>query len=169
MTTASLSSMFTRDFGELKEGTSFVSVRRTITETDVVSFAALTGDWHPLHTDAVWASESRFGERIAHGLLVQSTAVGLIPLDPERVVALRRANTVFKEPVRFGDTIQVEGKIAKVKPLDEEHSMVTCAWKVVNQDGKTVLKAQFDLIWLQANKEQETASVKIPGRDGATA
>ena len=46
-----------------------VSRGRTITEADVVQFAALTGDLHPQHTDAAWAAESRFGERVAHGML----------------------------------------------------------------------------------------------------
>ena len=64
---------------------------RTITESDLVSFAALTGDWHPQHADAAWAAASRFGERVAHGMLVLSYAVGLLPFDPERVVALRAA------------------------------------------------------------------------------
>ena len=56
---------------------------RTITEADLVSFSALTGDWHPQHADAAWAAESPFGERIAHGMLVLSYAVGLLPIDPD--------------------------------------------------------------------------------------
>ena len=55
---------------------------------------ALTGDWHPQHTDAEWAARAPFGERIAHGMLVVSCAVGLVPFDPERVVALRRVRDV---------------------------------------------------------------------------
>ena len=74
---------------------------RTITETDLVSFSALTGDWHPQHADAGWAAASPFGERIAHGMLVLSYGVGLLPIDPERVVALQGLrNAVFKRPVR---------------------------------------------------------------------
>ena len=80
----------------------------TITEADLVSFAALTGDWHPQHADAEWAAAGRFGERVAHGMLVLSYAVGLVPFDPERVVALRGLDSVtFKRPVRIGDTIRV--------------------------------------------------------------
>ena len=61
--------------------------------------------------DADWAAGSRFGEQIAHGLLVLSFAVGLLPLDPERVVALRRVgDAVFKQPVKIGDTVHVEGE-----------------------------------------------------------
>ncbi len=80
----------------------------------MVGFAALTGDWHPQHTDAVWAKESAFGERIAHGLFVISLAGGLVPFDPERVVALRRVgDVVFKRPVKLGDTLRVERQGAR--------------------------------------------------------
>ena len=81
---------------------------RTITETDLVSFSSLTGDWHPQHADAEWAANGRFGERVAHGMLVLSYALGLMPFDPERVVALRGLDSVtFKRPVRIGDTIRL--------------------------------------------------------------
>src|SRR2546423_12745667 len=58
------------DFDSLREGDRFVTRGRTVTESDLVGFATLTGDAHPQHTDAVWAASSPFGERIAHGLLV---------------------------------------------------------------------------------------------------
>ena len=54
----------------------------------------------------------RFGERVAHGMLVLSYAVGLMPFDPERVVALRGLESVtFKRPVRIGDTIRVRSRV----------------------------------------------------------
>ena len=63
----------------------------------MATFAGLTGDMHPQHTDAEWSAQSRFGERIAHGLLVLSCGAGLMPFDPERIVALRRVgDAVFK-------------------------------------------------------------------------
>jgi 3-hydroxybutyryl-CoA dehydratase len=87
------------DFDGLKPGQRFTTRARTITESDVVAFATLTGDLHPQHVDADWAAASRFGERVAHGMLVLSYAVGLVPLDPDRVVALRRVReAVFKRP-----------------------------------------------------------------------
>ena len=72
------------------------------------AFAELTGDTHPQHTDAEWARDSLFGEQIAHGLLVLSAAAGLVPFDPDRVVALRKvSDAVFKAPVKIGDTVHV--------------------------------------------------------------
>src|SRR3954467_6595109 len=88
-------------FDDLVEGTAFATRGRTVTEADVVAFAAQTADWPPQHTDAAWAADSAFGERIAHGMLVLSYAVGLVPFDPDRVIALRRiGDVVFKRPVR---------------------------------------------------------------------
>jgi acyl dehydratase len=100
-------------FEALETGQQFTTRGRTVTEADVVGFAALTGDWHPQHADAAWAEQSPFGERIAHGMLVVSLAAGLVPFDPGRVMALRRvSDATFKRPVRFGDTLHVEGRIA---------------------------------------------------------
>ena len=102
---------FEKDFDALTVGESYVTRGRTIGEADITAFATLTGDTHPQHTDAEWAAGSRFGERIAHGLLVLSYASGLMPFDPERIVALRRVgDAVFKQPVRIGDTLHVEGE-----------------------------------------------------------
>jgi 3-hydroxybutyryl-CoA dehydratase len=128
-----------------------ISQGRTITEADVAQFAALTGDMHPQHTDAVWAAGSRFGERVAHGMLVLSYAVGLVEFDPERVVALRRvSNAVFKRPVALGDTIHVESAVEAVEPLDGDHALVACGWRVVNQDGRLVVRATVELVWRNA-------------------
>jgi 3-hydroxybutyryl-CoA dehydratase len=124
---------------------------RTITESDVAQFAALTGDTHPQHTDAVWAAGSRFGERVAHGMLVLSYAVGLVDFDPDRVVALRRvSNAVFKRPVKLGDTIHVESAVEVVERLDAEHALVSCGWRVLNQDGRLVVRATIELVWREA-------------------
>ena len=108
---------FDLPFEALEEGVRFSTRGRTITESDVVAFAAQTGDWHPQHSDAEWAASSQFGERIAHGMLVLSYAVGLVPFDPDRVLALRRvADAVFKRPVRLGDTISVRGSVESCAP-----------------------------------------------------
>jgi acyl dehydratase len=139
---------FAKDFDALSEGERFVTRGRTIGEADIMGFATLTGDTHPQHTDAEWAASSRFGERIAHGLLVLSYAAGLMPFDPERIVALRRVgDAVFKQPVRIGDTIHVEGEIAAKSEIDPGHGLVSTRWRVMNQRGKLVARASVDLVW----------------------
>ena len=135
-------------FEALEPGQEFTTRGRTLTEADVVSFAALTGDWHPQHADAEWAAAGPFGERIAHGLLVVALASGLVPFDPGRVVALRRVcDATFKRPVRFGDTLRVEGRIAELAPASEEAGLVTFAWNVVNQEGRAVCRARVEVLW----------------------
>jgi 3-hydroxybutyryl-CoA dehydratase len=125
----------------------FTSRARTITEADVVAFASLTGDFHPQHSDAVWAADSAFGERIAHGMLIVSYAVGLVAFDPERVVALRRLrDVVFKRPVRLGDTIHVEGSEAERRPVDDETALVTWNWRIVNQEGELVCRVAVEAV-----------------------
>ena len=125
----------------------FTSRARTVTEADVVAFASITGDFHPQHSDAVWAAESPFGERIAHGMLVLSFAVGLVAFDPEQVLALRRLReVVFKRPVKLGDTIHVEGSEAERRDVDDETALVTWNWRIVNQDGELVCRAAIEAL-----------------------
>jgi 3-hydroxybutyryl-CoA dehydratase len=153
-------------FEALEPGQQFTSRGRTVTEADVVAFASLTGDWHPQHSDAQWASSSPFGERIAHGMLVVSLAAGLVPFDPGRVVALRRVcDATFKRPVRFGDTLRVEGRIAELGEGSDEAGLVTFAWNVVNQDGRSVCRARVEVLWkrdLLSEVEQERNGEFVP-------
>ncbi len=140
--------ILTSDFDALTEGDRFTTRGRTVTETDVVTFGTLTGDLHPQHVDADWSANSRFGERIAHGMLVLSYAAGLVPFDPERVVALRGVrDAVFKAPVKLGDTIHVEGEISSKKELDPGHGLVEVRWRVLNQRGKLVMRAAVEVVW----------------------
>ncbi|HEV2784978.1 MAG TPA: MaoC/PaaZ C-terminal domain-containing protein [Solirubrobacteraceae bacterium] len=159
---------FSEPFEALCPGARFVSRARTITESDVVAFASLTGDWHPQHADAEWAATSAFGERIAHGLLVVSCAAGLVRFDPERVVALRGlGDTVFKRPVRLGATIHVEGEVSGLRPAGDDAGLVTLAWRVRNQHGQLVCRARVDVVWRRdrpapAAVEPEHGFVAIP-------
>lgn len=117
---------------------------RTITEADIVAFSGLTGDHHPQHTDAVWAEAGPFGGILAHGMLVLSYAVGLVPLDPDRIVALRRfEDVVFKRPVRIGDTIHVDVEL--VQP-DEGRGLEAYEWRILNQRDELVIRAKVEAV-----------------------
>jgi 3-hydroxybutyryl-CoA dehydratase len=141
-------STFAKDFDRLSVGERFVTRGRTIGESDITGFATLSGDTHPQHTDAEWAAGSRFGERIAHGLLVLSYASGLMAFDPERIVALRRvSDAVFKQPVTIGDPIHVEGEVVDKHEIDAGYGLVSTHWRVMNQRGKLVARATVDLVW----------------------
>jgi 3-hydroxybutyryl-CoA dehydratase len=140
--------LFERSFRELAVGDRFATAARDIAERDILKFAALTGDGHPQHTDPGWAAGSRFGEQIAHGLLVLSFAVGLLPLDPDRIVALRRVgDAVFKQPVKIGDTMHVEGEIVGTRELDDEQGLVEARLRIVNQAGRLAVRANVELVW----------------------
>lgn len=143
-----MSSVFEKAWDELKVGDELTTGGRTVTETDVVAFGALTGDLHPQHLDREWAAESRFGERIAQGLLVLAYAFGLMPLGPERVLALRRLRDVtFSRPIRIGDTIRVRFRVGELKPVDDETGLVASAWEVVNQSDELAVRAGVELLW----------------------
>jgi 3-hydroxybutyryl-CoA dehydratase len=146
-----MESTLSRDFDALAVGERFVSRGRTITEADLVGFSTLTGDFHPLHTDAEWAQASEFGGRIAHGMLLLSYCVGLVPLDPDHVLALRGfENVAFKRPVRIGDTVHVEGKLDSKKELDAVSGLVVFAWRIVNQRGEAVALVRVRVLWRRA-------------------
>lgn len=130
------------------EAETYVSPGRTITEADVVSFASLTGDWHPQHADAAWAASSPFGERVAHGALVLSYALGLLDFDPAEVAMLRGFRRVtFKRPVLIGDTIHAEVRLRGTTPIDECHVVVAAQMKIVNQHGRPVAVAVAEIVW----------------------
>lgn len=109
---------------------------RTITEGDVDGFAHLSGDHFALHTDPHWAATTRFGARVAHGLLVLSAASGLWHLAREVVVALYGLDHVrFVAPVYIGDTVRVELTVLGVRPRDDEHSLVEAEQHVLEARG----------------------------------
>lgn len=137
---------------------------RTITEADVVAFSALTGDHHPQHTDVEWAEAGPFGERVAHGMLVLSYAIGLAAIDPERIVALRRLEeVVFKRPVKIGDTIRVEAKV--LRP-DEGRGLESWEWRIVNQRDELVVRLKVEAV---VRSEEPAEAESKPAEDGARA
>ena len=132
-------------FEDFRVGDRVRTPARTITETDIVLFAALTGDWHPVHTDAEYAKRSTFGERIAHGLLSLAIGSGLMFRAgdrgiPSSTIALWGIEKVrFITPTKIGDTIHVEGEIAGLTTIDTERGLITWKHRVVNQRGEEVL------------------------------
>ena len=154
-------------FDDLRIGDSMESSGRTITEYDVVSFASLTGDWHPQHADAAWAAESPFGRRIAHGMLVISYALGLLPIDPRVVLALRSIDgAVLKRPVGLGDSIRVRARVAEKRPLGDEAGLVTLAVRIVNQDDELVARLAIVVLWRRQPESQPAVS-DAPARASA--
>lgn len=137
-------------FDDLETGDRFAGHPRTVTGDHVQAFADLTGDTHPLHTDPAWAAQSRFGEQVAHGLLVVSFAVGQLGFDPDRVVALRGLDdVVFKRPVPFGAELTVEGVVEDTRALDDEHGLVTLRLRI-KADDRLAVSARVVAVWSRA-------------------
>jgi acyl dehydratase len=127
----------------------------TVTEAHLVGFAGLTGDHHRLHTDAQFAARSRYGQRIAHGLLVLSLSVGLVPLDPEKVLAFYGMDQVrFVRPTFIGDTLTCRLTVVDATPK-RGGGLVETAAETVNQREETVLAGRLRM--LVAGRPQEPA------------
>lgn len=128
-------------FEDLEIGDEYTSPGRTVTETDIVIFAGLSGDYNVLHTDAEHMKSSLFGERIAHGLLVLSIQQGLLDRGmPARArEMLTGIKWKFKGPVKIGDTLHVRARISGKRDADKpEWGVVTVGREVVNQMGEVV-------------------------------
>lgn len=137
-------------FEDLELGSKIISVGRTITETDVVNFAGLSGDYNQIHTDQTHAVEQGFGQRVAHGLLILSIASGLAVQTgfmEGTVMAFRDLDTKFSAPVFFGDTIYVTLEISELKPLAKlGGGQVKLKVTIRNQDDKAVQKGTWTML-----------------------
>ena len=97
--------------------------RHVITDADILAFAGLTGDYSPLHVDDDFARRSRFGRRLAHGLLTASFITGIIGMDlPGRNGIYMSQNLRFRRPVFIGDAVLVRATLAAI---DREKSRIT--------------------------------------------
>jgi len=133
----------TRYFEDVEIDDSADSPRRTITEADLVIFAGLSGDHNPHHTDELFAQESGYGKRIAHGALIFSISTGLsVRMSPPNpaVVAFYGVDRLrFTRPVFIGDTIQVHSRVAEKEERSEKRGVITFENTVKNQHGNAVL------------------------------
>jgi acyl dehydratase len=122
-------------FDQLAVGDVFAGTRgRTITETDIALFSAVSGDWSPLHNDAAYAAGGPFGTRIAHGLLLISMMTGMAPISGQAVVALYGFDRVrFVNPVLLGDTITYTSKIAGLQPKGDGRGLADLEFQICNQ------------------------------------
>lgn len=140
-------------FDDLEPGARYVTSGRTVTESDVVSFAGLSGDYNRLHVDATFAETTPFGERVAHGLLVLSIASGLSTrlavseaMQPN-ILGLLDLQCRWPGPTRFGDTIHVVLTIEECRPTSKPgKGVVTMTREVVNQRDETVMVSTWKLL-----------------------
>ncbi len=126
-------------FEEFYLGMQIETARRTITETDLVNFAGISGDFTALHMDEEASKKGPFRRRIAHGMLIQSIATGLAiqtGVFEGTIAALVRMDIGWRNPVFPGDTVQLLLDVSEVDPEPSKRSgEITLESKVVNQDG----------------------------------
>jgi len=113
---------------------------KTISESDVYLFAGITGDLNPAHINEVEASKSRFGGRIAHGMLVSgfiSTVLGMYLPGPGTIYLSQELK--FTAPVKIGDTVKA---VAEVEEVNIEKRRVTLVTRVFKQDGTVAVEGR---------------------------
>jgi acyl dehydratase len=129
-------------FEDMIVGQTYTTPRRTITKTDIVQFAGLTGDYNPLHTDDVLAAASDFGQRIAHGpMLVGMTfgSLSRVGLLDGTALALLEITWRFQAAVKPGDTIHVQATVADARlTRKSDRGVIQLDIEIVNQLGKPV-------------------------------
>lgn len=135
-------------FEEFEVGHKLVTVGRTVTETDIVIFAGLSGDFNQIHTDAEYSAAGAFGQRVAHGLLGLSIASGLVVQTgfmEGTVMAFREVNNwKFIKPIFIGDTIHVETEVLETKAIPRiKGGSIIISLDVKKQDGETVMKGTW--------------------------
>ncbi|MCR9291757.1 MAG: MaoC/PaaZ C-terminal domain-containing protein [bacterium] len=125
---------------DIQPGLTWKSPGRTVTESDIVSFAGMTGDFDPLHVDHEFAAETPYGRPIAHGLLGLSFMAGLSSSCPRmRTLAFVRIDDwSFHKPIYVGDTVHVVTEVESITPRGRRSGEVVWFRKLVNQRGECV-------------------------------
>ena len=144
-------------FEEFEVGRCIISQGRTITEADVVNFAGLSGDYNSIHTDAVFANQTPYGQRVVYGLLGLSSASGLADrtgIIVGTALAFREIKQwKFSRPIFIGDTIHVEIELEESKPLPRlGGGSLVLGVKVKNQDDQVVMKGHW-VVLVQSKPE----------------
>ena len=140
-------------FEEFEVGLKVTTVGRTVAESDIFTFAGLSGDYNQIHTDADFSKDAPFGQRVAHGLLGLAIASGLIMrtgILEGTVIAFREINNwKFINPIFIGDTIHVETEVAETKALPRiGGGSVVIKLDVKKQSGETVMRGTWTALVL---------------------
>ena len=158
-------------FEELRIGDRWESRGRTITETDVVHFAGLTGDYDPLHVDHKFARQSPFGKPIAHGLLGLSMLAGLSSTCPavQTAAFLGLRDWEFVRPIFIGDTVRAITKVVELERSGRRHGRVVWDRQLVNQPGEVVQRGLFDTLVTAIQTAKPRAAIPAPHLSSTTA
>lgn len=138
-------------FEELSVGQS-AELAKTVTETDVVLFAGITGDFNPAHVNEVEAAGSRFGGRIAHGMLTAGLISAVLGTRLPGPGCIYVGQTLrFTRPVRIGDTVTARVEVAS---LESERRRVRLDTRCTNQEGAVVLEGEAEVLMPEDSEER---------------
>ncbi|MCO6381745.1 MaoC/PaaZ C-terminal domain-containing protein [Oceanicola sp. 502str15] len=131
-------------FEDFQQGDVVTTRRRTVEMSDILNFAALTGDFYPLHIDAVSCAEGRFKSRVAHGPLTFSLAVGLVGMTGyygDAIVALKEISELrATAPVLPGDTLHVRAVVELADgSKSDKAGLIAVRYAVINQRDEQVM------------------------------
>ncbi|MFQ5884430.1 MAG: MaoC/PaaZ C-terminal domain-containing protein [Thermoplasmata archaeon] len=136
-----------KKFEEFEIGQEFTTAARTITEGDVSTFAGLSGDFNPLHTDEEYGKRTPFGGRIAHGLLAVAVSTGQanqLGIFEGTTIALLSMSLKYTGAAKFGDTIHTVLKVAEKKETSSpDRGIVTFDVTTLNQRNESIVEAQW--------------------------
>ncbi|MGQ0626253.1 MAG: MaoC/PaaZ C-terminal domain-containing protein [Sporichthyaceae bacterium] len=140
-----------RAFEDYEVGEAILTGGRTVDQADINLFAGLTGDNYPLHVNAMWAEQGRFGERIAHGPLTFSVAVGLVALSGwygDCIEALLECRTMrATAPVRSGDTLRVRATVLETADhKSPKYGVLHVGYDVINQKDESVMNFHWVML-----------------------
>lgn len=139
--------MFRKKFEQYEIGEKWTSRGRTITESDIVNFAGVSGDFFPLHMDAEYAKDTLFKQRIAHGMLVLSVGTGLLDMGTDTVLAFYGIDNLrFIKPTFIGDTVHIELEVVDLKDKGNGTGVVTAQQYIKKQTGETVVSCQLKFL-----------------------
>ncbi len=139
--------MINQPYSELRVGQRQTSHGRTLTETDVVNFCMLTGNWLELHANEEFARHTLYGRRLVQGSLIFSIGNAMLPFDPEVIEAFWGVEGLrFLRPSFIGDTIWATAEIKALRDQRDRHGVATLDLQVHNQRGETVMRCDFSLL-----------------------
>jgi acyl dehydratase len=133
---------------------------RTVTEADIVNFAAYSGDWHPAHTDQLYAESQIYGERILHGMASLAMMTGLMfragVFSDASIAFLGLRDWRFKAPIRIGDTITLHLEVIEQRPARKpDRGVVVFKIAILNRTRQNEVASEGEWVSLYLRRPAE--------------
>lgn len=143
--------MATLYYEDLEVGQTFRSPARTVTEADLTIFSMVSGDWNPIHSDAEYARETPYGERIVHGVLGMAIVTGMFDrlgiFEDSALALLGIDEWRFRAPILVGDTIHMELDIADKRLTSKgDRGIIDRRIRLVRHDGMVLQDGRMGMM-----------------------